>query len=142
MKKLILVVSLIFSFNFLEALGEANGYVRLNKGILEASESEGIKLSPEAIRNFEIKTHKIISDGPWLLPNSARFYSAEEINLYRLRDGFFKRIDFKELKRTSNLMVVGSKDIKVGDEIVIFGLGYLRIAELSAFGGIDSGHAH
>jgi hypothetical protein len=112
------------------------------KGILAANDQQGIQLSPEAIRNFEIKTKKLSSAGPWTIPLSSRFQSAEEINLYRLRNGFFKRIDFIQIKRDSNLITVNSKDLKMGDEIVTNGIGFLRIAEVAAFGGAPQGHSH
>lgn len=112
------------------------------KGIIEASEAQGIKLSPEALRNFEIKSQKLIGNGPWSFPISALFQSGEEVNLYRLRNGFFQRIDFIQVSRNSQQFVASSKNLRVGDEVVIAGLGYLRIAELTAFGGNSEGHSH
>lgn len=112
------------------------------KGILEASEAKGIKLSPEALKNFELKTQKIGGSGPWTFPISARFQSGEEVNLYRFRDGFFKRIDFTQNSRNPQQFVASSKDLRAGDEVVIAGLGYLRIAEVTAFGGNSEGHSH
>lgn len=121
---------------------EAPSSVGPEKGILEANESSGIKLSPEAIRNFEIKTQKITGSGPWTFPSSARFQSGEEENLYRLRDGFFKRVDFKHSERGPLQFTAGSKYLKDGDEVVVGGIGFLRIAELAAFGGAPEGHSH
>ncbi len=112
------------------------------KGILEASAAQGIKLSPEALKNFELKTQKIIGNAPWTLPISARFQSGEEVNLYRLRDGFFKRIDFIQKSRSTHQFVVSSNELQKGDEIVIGSIGYLRIAELMAFGNNSEGHSH
>ncbi len=117
--------------------GETGASIGPDKGILEASERKGIKISPEALKNFEIKTIKLKGDGPWSIPKSAILYSGEEINLFRLRDGFFKRIDFQ---KTHNL--VDSDDMRENDEIVISGLGFLRTAELAAFGGAEHGHSH
>ena len=113
-----------------------------NKGVLEASEEKGIKLSPEALKNFEIKTLKISGSGPWVVPASARMVSLEEVNLYRLKDGFFKRIDFSLVENKNGGLKVRSKDLAEGDEIVINGVGFLRIAEIAAFGGAPEGHAH
>lgn len=118
--------------------GETGASIGPDKGILEASEKKGIKLSPEALKNFEIKTLKLTGDGPWSIPKSAILYSGEEINLFRLRDGFFKRIDFQTLNNGQ----VDSDDMRENDEIVISGLGFLRTAELAAFGGVEHGHSH
>ena len=117
--------------------GHTGASIGPDKGILEASERKGIKISPEALKNFGIKTLKLTGDGPWSIPKSAILQSGEEINLFRLRDGFFKRIDFQT---TNNL--VDSDDMRENDEIVISGLGYLRTAELAAFGGAEHGHSH
>lgn len=121
---------------------EAAPGVGPDKGILEASEAKGIRLGPEAIKNFEIKTQKLSGNSPWALPESARFRSGEETNLYRVREGFFKRVDFTQIKRDEKTFTVTSKDLKAGDEIVVGGIGYLRIAEITAFGGNAEGHSH
>lgn len=121
---------------------EAPPSVGPEKGILEASESAGIKLSPEALKNFEIKTRKLSGSGPWSLPLSARFQSGEETNLFRLRSGFFKRIDFAQTKRDAQQFIATSKELRDGDEVVVAGIGFLRIAEVTAFGGAPEGHSH
>lgn len=118
------------------------GSVGPEKGILEADRSKGFKLSPEALKNFEIKTIKLTGDGPWAISVKAIVHSGEEINLYRLRGGFFKSIDFQTIKKSDPTFVVDSDDMREGDEIVVSGLGFLKIAELSAFGGIAHGHSH
>ena len=121
---------------------EGSSSVGPEKGILEASDNDGIKLSPEALKNFEIKTQKISGTGPWTIPNSARLHSKEETNLYRLRNGFFKRIDFMQSKKDEKQFIANSKDLKNGDEVVVHGVGFLRIAEVTAFGGAPEGHSH
>jgi hypothetical protein len=113
-----------------------------DKGIIEASAENGIRLSPEALKNFEIRTLKITGNGPWPIPTSARLLAGEEVNIYRVRDGAFKRIDFTQAKKTPENMTINSTDLKSGDEIVISGIGFLRIAELAAFGGAPEGHSH
>lgn len=121
---------------------ETPASVGAEKGILEANEKKGFKLSPEALKNFDLKLQKLSGDGPWVLPKSARVLSGEEVNLYRLRDGFFKRIDFETLKKSELEFTADSDDMRENDEIVLQGTGFLRIAELAAFGGVADGHAH
>lgn len=113
-----------------------------DKGIIEASAENGIRLSPEALKNFDIRTLKLTGSGPWSIPTSARLLAGEEVNIYRVRDGAFKRIDFNITKKTPDNMTINSADLKSGDEIVISGIGFLRIAELAAFGGAPEGHSH
>jgi len=121
---------------------EESGNVGPNKGILEANERSGFKLSPEAIKNFELKFMKLSGDGPWTLPKSAVVHSGEEVNLFRFRSGSFKRIDFKTLRKSGSDLTVDSDDLREGDEIVLVGTGFLRVAELAAFGGVAHGHSH
>lgn len=121
---------------------EENSKIGPDKGILESHEESGFKLSPEALKNFEIKTQKLSSQGPWELPLSARLLSQEEINLFRVREGFFKRIDFSLLSKTQSVMKITSSELKEGDEVVVNGIGFLRIAEITAFGGAPEGHSH
>ena len=121
---------------------EGSSQVGLDKGILEADEHQGIKLAPEAARTFSLKTINLTGNGPWSVPASAKLHSGEEVNLYRLRAGFYKRIDFKELRKEDGAISVAAADLRAGDQVVVGGIGFLRIAELAAFGGAPEGHSH
>lgn len=112
------------------------------KGILEANEEKGFSLSAEAKKNFEITSVALKGQGPWTIPSSARLLAAEEVNIFRVRDGFFKRVDFSARPTSFDQLSVTSPDLKPGDEIVVTGVGFLRIAELAAFGGVAHGHSH
>ncbi len=113
----------------------------LKRGITEADEHKGFKLSPEALKNFEIKTMKLGKVSPWTIPTTVVVRSGNEVNLFRVRDGLFKRIDFNLVRKNGSQLVISSPDLQGGDEIVTTGLGLLRIAELSAFGGLAEGHS-
>jgi hypothetical protein len=121
---------------------EENPQIGPNKGILAASEDEGIKLSPEAEKNFEIQKFKITAANSFEIPKDAVVTAGLEVNLYRYRAGFYKRIDFDQISRSGSKISIRSKDLKSGDEIAITGLGFLRIAEIAAFGGGPEGHSH
>ncbi len=118
---------------------EGDSKVGQGKGIEAASEDAGIKLSPQAVKSFEVTTLKV-TKLPIALPNSALLFLAEDVEIYRLRGGFFKRIDFK--KTSIKPLIVNSSDLVVGDEIVTGGVSFIRIAEIAAFGGAPDGHAH
>ncbi len=122
--------------------GGENPQVGPKKGILAASEEQGIKLSPEAEKNFEIAKLKIATQANFEIPKTAIVTAGIEVNLYRYREGFYKRIDFELVSRTATGVVVHSKELKIGDEIAVTGLGFLRIAEIAAFGGAPEGHSH
>ncbi|MBS1970345.1 MAG: hypothetical protein JSU04_08550 [Bdellovibrionales bacterium] len=114
-----------------------------DKGITAADEHDGIKLSSEAIKNFALQTLKLSSNpSEWEIPSKAILVSGEEVNIYRLRDGFYKRIDFTTVSKSAGKLKIKSKELKVGDEIVTSGLGFLRAAELSAFSSGEEGHGH
>jgi len=120
---------------------EETSQVGPDKGIVEANESQGIKLSPEAEKNFGLTRIRV--SGPSVeIPKSAIVTAVTEINIVRYRNGFYKRVDFSEVSRSIDKIVVRSEDIKLGDEIVVKGLGFLRIAEIAAFGGAPEGHSH
>lgn len=116
--------------------------VEPEKGIIEANEKMGFKLSPEALKNFEIKATALTGDGPWKIPTYAIVRSGEEVNLFRVRDGYFKRIDFQTTTKGADQVTVDSDQLRAGDSIVTVGLGFLRIAELAAFGGVADSHSH
>lgn len=121
---------------------EEAGNVGPEKGIIEVSERYGFKLSPEALKNFELQFAKLNGDGPWTINPTAIVHAGEEVNVFRRRNGFFKRVDFETAKKGEKTMAIDSDDLREGDEIVISGLGFLRIAELASSGGIAHGHSH
>lgn len=121
---------------------EENSKVGPGKGIVKADEKLGFILSNEALKNFEVKTIKLEGTGPWGVPLSARMLSKEEINIYRVRNGFIKRIDFSLMEKKGSLIKIKSSDLQSGDEVITNGVGFVRIAELTAYGGAPEGHSH
>ena len=121
---------------------EESSIVGAERGIVAASADSGIKLSPEASKNFDLQTAPLAGPGPWTLPVFSVVYSGREVNLYRFREGFYKRIDFKVLSKDSKNIRVMSPDLRSGDSIATGGLGFLRVAEIAAFGGAPEGHSH
>ncbi len=122
--------------------GEQAASVGPEKGITEVSERDGFKLSEQALKNFDLSFIKLNGNGPWNLPKTAVVHSGEEVNVFRRRSGFFKRIDFQILKRQDRTFLIDSDDLREGDEVVTQGLGFLRIAELAATGDVAHGHSH
>lgn len=105
-------------------------------------EPEGFKLTPEAFKNFGVQLKQVSPGVVMTLSKKSIFFGLEERNLYRYRNGFFKRIDFKTHSKTKTEITVSSDDLQAGDQIATAGLGFLRIAELAAFGGVSEGHSH
>lgn len=112
------------------------------KGIVAADEENGFQISPEAEKNFEIKRMKFSSLAQIKIPKSAVVTAGMETNIYRYRNGNYKRVDFNVVTKLSDGLHITSKELKPNDEIVIHGMGLLRIAELAAFGGAPESHSH
>lgn len=121
---------------------EENSQVGTDKGITEATEENGIKLSPEAEKNFEIEKIAVNKDGKVSIHTDSIVTAGVEVNVFRYRNGFYKRIDFKKIAQTNQQITLTSKDLTTGDFVVTQGLGFLRIAEIAAFGGAPEGHSH
>lgn len=122
--------------------GDENAQIGADKGILQADKDKGFKLSPEAEANFKVEKIKVQSSDGIEIPRKALVTSTIEINVYRYRDGFYKRIDFDTISKNTTSLKIKSKDIKQGDEIATTGLGFLRVTEIAAFDGAPEGHAH
>lgn len=113
-----------------------------DKGITAADEHDGFRLSAEAEKNFGLARAPAREGGRARVPVRAIVTTGTEVNLFRYRRGFYKRIDFSEIERAKGLITVRSDELKAGDEVVTEGLGFLRLTEVSAFGGNAEGHHH
>lgn len=104
-------------------------------------EEDGFKLNDKSIKNFGLKTLPY-KGGELSIPTQAVFKGLNEVNIYRLREGLYKRIDFTTSKSSKETLSIKSKDLKPNDHVVISGIGFLRIAEIAASGGISDSHSH
>ena len=121
---------------------EESASVGPDKGITEYDEHAGFKLSAEAVKNFGLKFQSLTGKNSWSISHAAILYSGEEINVYRLRAGFYKRVDFKLISKDAKQTQIKSEELQNGDQIVIEGIGFLRAAEIVATGGAPEGHSH
>ncbi|MFG1481765.1 hypothetical protein ABMA79_09120 [Halobacteriovorax sp. HFRX-2_2] len=101
------------------------------KAITKVDEKHGFQLSHEAQKRLAIKTTSF-EKGFYNIPDSAYVVVGKERALYRKREGFFKLIDEHEL--------TGS--FTKGDEIVISGIGLLRVSDIFSTDESEYGHAH
>jgi hypothetical protein len=113
-----------------------------DKGLLSISVKDGLRFSPEALKSFGITTEKLATIIKVILPKSALVVSGEAESIYRLRDGFFKRLPVKAFKQPDGKVQVEASDLRVGDEVVLQGAPFLRVVELDAAGGSEHGHGH
>ncbi|HRK07521.1 MAG TPA: hypothetical protein PLZ57_07105 [Pseudobdellovibrionaceae bacterium] len=122
---------------------EENASVGPEKGILIAEEKNGFKLAPEAEATFGLKRMTIATGSmAFAIPKTAIVTAGTETNVFRYRAGFYKRIDFEVVSKSQTTLMIRSKELAPGDQIVTSGLGFLRVAEITAFGGGAHGHSH
>jgi hypothetical protein len=119
--------------------GEKN--VGPDKGVTSFDEEKGFTLSQEAKKTFALQTQLLKGAGPWTLPTSALLLTGEEINIYRVRDSAFKKINVKIIKKTQGQVQIKSTKLSNGDAVVTQGVGFIRIAEADVTSG-ESGHHH
>ncbi|MBI4423515.1 MAG: hypothetical protein HY554_07305 [Elusimicrobia bacterium] len=112
------------------------------KAVLEASAKQGLRLSAKALKRLGIKTQRLSGSGGYRVPLPALVYSAEEVGVYRLRDGWYKHVDVEISSKDRDSAVVRSGRLRAGDELVIAGAPLLRVAELDVLGGEEAGHDH
>lgn len=140
-KPFVFILALALSASaFAQEKEESNPAVGPDKGITEASEQEGFKLSKEAKEKFEISSQKYTGEKSFSVPKSGIFFGLQKNNLFRIRGGFYRRIDFTVISKSPSQWAVSSPELRAGDEIVNNGVGYLRIVELQAGGGIADEH--
>ncbi|WP_412470138.1 MULTISPECIES: hypothetical protein [unclassified Halobacteriovorax] len=101
------------------------------KAITKVDERHGFQLSNEAQKRLAIKT-TTYTKGFVNIPDSAYVVVGKERALYRKRAGFFKLIDEHELTGA----------FTKGDEIVVSGIGLLRVSDIFSTDESEYGHAH
>lgn len=123
---LIAVTVALFSLNAFCEEEEAELEIGPDKGVTELASDKSFKLSPEAKQTFGIQTTPQTS-GTFTLPNKAIAHARTESQIFRVRDGFFKPVHFKFVKKTEQTTTIQTTDLKPGDEVVTQGVGFLRI---------------
>lgn len=119
---------------------EENSQVGKGKGIVSASAEKGFKIADVSEKNFNIQKVKYL---PGLeISKGVVVTAGTERNVYRYREGYYKRIDFHVQKAVGNKIFIFSDELQKGDEVVVVGMGYLRIVELAAFNETPNGHSH
>ncbi len=113
-----------------------------NFAITEANRKDGLKLSDKAIKTLELQYWSITSTQTHEIPSKAMVYFKDEAGVYRLRNGWFKLVETKPIRKSDTKVTLSTPELQAGDQIVINGVGLLRIAELEAWGGSGDGHGH
>lgn len=118
---------------------EASVNVGPDKGIIEKSETDGIKLSKEAVETMLIKTIDVSSQ-QISISDAAIVKIKDEKYIYRLRNGWFKRSEIQVIQKNGKTLIVKISDFKIGDKIVVEGLGFIRTSEIFSEEGATHSH--
>ena len=119
---------------------ESSSAIGPDKGILEKSK-EGFKLSPEAIKTFELKTEVIKTKTIEIIRHALLEIKNEKF-IYRIRDGWIKKVSVSVLNKNIQKVTVDISQFKDGDLIITNGVGFVRTAELVVEEGVSHGHSH
>ncbi len=111
------------------------------KAIVEISEEKGFKLSKEAINTLELKLLNVDSD-EFLIEKTTLVTSKKLKGVYRFRGGFFKLLPVELKKEVDGKYLVKVKGVDFGDQIVINGVGLLRVADVYSTDKAEYSHSH
>lgn len=111
------------------------------KAIEVVDEKKGFKLSKEAIKTLKLKLQNV--DGDEFEISKSTLVSSKSIKgVYRFRAGFFKLLTAKILKETKTGYKVKVAGVDFGDQIVINGVGLLRVTDVYSTDKSEYGHSH
>lgn len=116
--------------------------ISLGKAISAASGKQGIQLSEKAQKRLKLRFLSLPSSSPYTVPSSSLVFSKKEVGVYRLREGWFKFVEVEKSPSPSKgRVLIHSENLQAGDQVVVEGAPFLRIADLEAFGA-EEGHGH
>ena len=111
------------------------------KAIEVVDEKKGFKLSKEAIKTLKIKLQNV--DGDEFEISKSTLVSSKSIKgVYRFRAGFFKLLSAKILNETKTGYKVKVAGVEFGDQVVINGVGLLRVTDVYSTDKSEYGHSH
>lgn len=111
------------------------------KAIEIVDEKKGFKLSKEAIKTLKLRLQNVDSN-EFEISKSTLVSSKNIKGVYRFRAGFFKLLNVKILKETKTGYKLKVVDVDFGDQIVINGLGLLRVTDIYSTDKSEYGHSH
>lgn len=117
---------------------EGGGPIGPDKGILEKTEL-GMRLSPEAIATIAPGT-VAWKPGPVTIPYEGLVRIKETKSVFRVRNGFYKRVPARVLSRQNDSLTVQVEGLEAGDLLVTTQAGFLRIAEVILVEGASHSH--
>lgn len=104
-----------------------------DKAVLDASETEGLRIAPETLKLFDVRMSPIDGREKVAVPATSLVHFQDFSAVYRVRDGWFRMVEIEpEIKNDTALF--SSKEFRKGDQIVVQNAALLRVVELDIFG--------
>ena len=111
------------------------------KAIEEIKEEKGFRLSKEAIKTLKLKLDTV--DGAsFKISKKTLVASKNTKGVYRFRAGFFKLLPAEITKELPDGYIVEVKGVDFGDQIVVDGVGLLRVTDVYSTDKSEYGHSH
>lgn len=111
------------------------------KAILEIDEVKGFRLSKEAIKTLKLKLNTVAGSS-FKITKKTLVASKDKQGVYRFRSGYFKFLSAEIIKEYSDGYGVEVKGVEFGDQIVVDGVGLLRVADVYSTDKSEYGHSH
>jgi len=106
-------------------------------------QDKAFQLSEKATSVLKIKTKFVRQSGRSLWIPEASFVEFQQHSaVYRLREGWYELVEVNPISRSGGGLLVSSKNLKKGQQVVISGVPLLHVAYLEASGQGGEGHAH
>lgn len=130
------LLAVLLAFGSFAAAEEDVGGAKVGPGkaVLAASAKDGLRLSEPAIHRLGLVLQDARKGPIQELPTKSLVLTGEEVAVYRLRGGWFKRVEVRVLKRSPNSVRLELPGLEPGDRLVVAGAAFLRAAELDTLG--------
>lgn len=107
----------------------------------EESEKEAVTLTPEAQKNFGIKTAKITpKNNQAEIPISALITSEDKKQIFIFHDGKYEIRDVTVIRKNASTITLSN--FTEAEDVVISGVNYLKVVEMSHGEEGGGGHGH
>ena len=123
--------------------GDEGGGKAIGKGkaIEEVDEVKGFRLSKEAIKTLKLKL-TTVDGSSFKVEKNTLITSKDKKGVYRFRANFFKFLTARIIKEQSDGYMIEVEGVEFGDQIVVDGVGLLRVADVYSTDESEYGHAH
>lgn len=144
MKRILFLFLSMFYFNVWAGGEHAHGQERKENqesAKKHEEEDEAIELSPEAVKNFGIKVEKIVPKSQRAeIPISAVVDSKDKKQIFIFHDGKYEIRDVNIVKRSQVSVTIDS--FSEPEDVVVRGVNFLKVVEMSHGEESGGGHGH